>query len=200
MRLTIDAADAPNEFGRGDRAIREGLTHLYQLGHRHFGMLGVGQRDYGKETMQDQAFRSWLASRGLQAAKGDVLELGWVDDRTRSLAAYLGRDKLPTAVFSSSPLYTRAFLDVAGQLGIKVPEDISLLTFCDPLAVQDLAVDLTLADPLSYQHAYDATAKLIQMARGGEIAAVPAAANCRFHPGATCATCGGEWFLQASAT
>lgn len=101
-------------------------------------------------------------------------------------------------MFCASSAYTGAFFSVAEKLGISVPEDISLFSHGDPLATHTPGVELTFADPLSYQHAYDATVKLIEMARSGEMACAPTAADCRFHPGRACAPCLGEWFYPRS--
>ncbi len=199
VHITVDKVNHPNQIGRDGKAIQDGLTHLYQLGHRHFGIFGLKAREYDDVyPMPDQMFFSWTKERHLGVRDEDILYSpgNTVEKSVINIKRYLERDKLPSAIFSGSHIYTRAFLLASEKLGIKVPDDISIITNANLMDMYDLETDASVADPLSFQHAYEAVRKLDEICKAGVFRFESFEMQSRLHIGKTCSVCKDEWFQR----
>jgi len=103
--------------------------HLLDLGHRRIAFLG-GRPDLASARLRDQGFRSAMADAGVPV---DETLVGMGDYRRGSsqepARALLDRPDRPTAVFAANDLSALAVLDVARDLGLRVPTDLSVIGF-----------------------------------------------------------------------
>ena len=107
---------------------RTATEHLVALGHKRIGFI-AGPEEY---SLSDWRLLGWqrameaagLSHQGLYA-RGDFSHAsGLVASR-----ALLGLDTPPTAIIASSDQMTLAALETASERGLKVPDDLSLISF-----------------------------------------------------------------------
>lgn len=114
--------------------------HLIALGHTHIAMINASLQT---EPAQDRlaGYRAALEAAGLPYREGLVFSssLGRQDGFNREAGAASMRELLQsreqegaiTAVFISSDIQAVGALDVARQEGIRIPEDIAIVSFDD---------------------------------------------------------------------
>ena len=128
---------------------RLAVQHLVELGHRRIGFLG-GRRDLESARLREEGFRRAMAEAG---APVDEALVGMGDYRRGTAVeparAILDRTDPPTAVFAANDLSALAVLDVARELGLDVPRDLSVIGF-DNVPESALATPslTTVAQPL----------------------------------------------------
>lgn len=105
--------------------------HLIECGHRRIGII-TGPEDMMCSLARLDGFRSAMATAGLEAdpsliAYGDFHVEGGYD---RAMAM-LDRPDRPTAVFAGSDLQAIGVLEAAAALGLRIPEDVSVVGYDD---------------------------------------------------------------------
>ena len=103
--------------------------HLVELGHRRIGYIG-GRPDLESSRLREQGYRAALAAGGIEVDP----ELMRVGDFRRETSYGPARELLtlpdrPTAIFASNDLTAIGTLEVAAELGLRVPEDLSVVGF-----------------------------------------------------------------------
>ncbi len=108
---------------------RAGVRHLVDLGHTRVAMV-TGRVDLISAQLREQGFRDALGEAGIVVDESLVVHGAFEADVARE-AAYtlLRRPDRPTAIFAASDQMALAVLDVARELGIDVPTDLSLVGF-----------------------------------------------------------------------
>jgi LacI family transcriptional regulator len=124
IRMTMD----------DEHAARMATEHLVELGHRRIGFIS-GSDEYSLSQWRVDGWRAAMKAAGLGTsgflAKGDfTFASGEVAARH-----LLGLAEPPTAIIASSDKMSLATLEVARDLGLSVPGDLSLISFDDtPIA------------------------------------------------------------------
>ncbi len=135
--VMIDPRDSDGErLVVTDRAaaLSLALRHLHDLGHRRFGVLGIdAMTSYGRQRMQ--GIRKACRKLGLDENRameflvkdgpGDDFETGAA--MTRKLLA--PNKKPPTAIIALNDRTALGALSTLHELGLRVPEDISLIGY-----------------------------------------------------------------------
>lgn len=128
--------------GRGvytnDRVICRRMTeHLVSLGHRRIAFI-VGHPDHLAVAKRHGGYRDGLAAGGLPCDPGLVIQgMNSFESGVEAARKILGGRKRPTAIFASNDDMAAGALLVAHELGIGVPEELSIAGFDDiPLARQ----------------------------------------------------------------
>lgn len=133
--LSDRGSAAPSVTVDETAATREAVAHLVGLGHRRIAYVG------GPDTSWSQARRS----RGMRAAVDGFLDVELIElsgnapdaGGGRAAADLLSND-LPTAVVAYNDLVALGLLARWSELGIRVPDDVSLIGF-DNTFVAELA-------------------------------------------------------------
>ncbi|MCD0443375.1 LacI family transcriptional regulator [Glycomyces sp. A-F 0318] len=122
----------------GGRAAAE---HLLALGHRRFGVLGAHRGHLYSQARVD-GFRSAARRRGNDVR---VVHIDWsaAGAAEAAAAALLGGASPPTAVFACTDNIAVGVYDAAESLGLRIPEDVSVVGFDDLPEVQWLRPALT---------------------------------------------------------
>ncbi|WP_026923867.1 LacI family DNA-binding transcriptional regulator [Glycomyces arizonensis] len=124
----------------GGRAAAE---HFIGLGHERLAAVG-GQRRHLYSQARIDGFRSAAAEAGVAVREEAVAHTDW---RRASAAAHaaalLRREEPPTAVFACSDTMAAGVYDAAESLGLRVPEDVSVVGFDDLPEGQWLRPSLT---------------------------------------------------------
>ena len=104
-------------------------AHLLGLGHRRIGFLG-GRADLESSRQREEGYRAALAEAGIAVDPGLMRVAGYrrasAHEPAREL---LTLDERPTAIFAANDLSAIGTMDVASELGISIPDDLSLIGF-----------------------------------------------------------------------
>jgi len=110
---------------------RLAVEHLVDLGHRRVGFIGGPQ---GVQSCVDRlaAFKSVLSERGIPV-RGEWIAFSDFTQQAGYRAAkdLLKRGERPTAIFATNDVVALGVLQAADELGIRVPEELSLVGYDD---------------------------------------------------------------------
>lgn len=130
----------------GDEHLAKLATeHLAGLGHRRIGFI-AGLEEYSLSGWRIDGWREAMKAAGLDTEglceRGDF---GFASGMTAA-RKLLDLDHPPTAIIASSDQMTLAALEVAKERGIRVPEDLSLVSFDNTPLVRFTSPPLTALD------------------------------------------------------
>ncbi len=146
------------------------VEHLLGLGHRRIALLG-GRPDLESARQREEGYRRTLAAAGIPLDPALVAVGGYRPETSEAPAhALLTLPDRPTAVFAANDLTAIRTMEVARSLGLRVPEDLSVVGF-DNVPESALATPTltTVSQPL---HAMGVAAMtmLLTLLRGEELA------------------------------
>lgn len=131
------------------RAGFDATRYLLDLGHRRVGYAGVRAPDNDSPGLYD-GYRAALQCAGTDHAPEDILDFS-TDDVSAALGpvrAFLSNPQRPPAVFARTDALAMAFLAVAAEMGIRVPEELSVVGFNDlPESATTVPPLTTMASP-----------------------------------------------------
>ncbi|MGF0117616.1 LacI family DNA-binding transcriptional regulator [Promicromonospora sp. Marseille-Q5078] len=109
-------------------AVRESVRYLYAMGHRRIARIS-GVADFGHTTIRDRAFDEEIAAVG---AEGLVARTDYSPVQgagvTRAVLTLADR---PSAIIYDNDVMAVAGLGVAAEVGLRVPEDVSMVAWDD---------------------------------------------------------------------
>jgi len=147
---TGDPADAglPCVDTNNRQAANDAVTHLLDLGHRRVAIINL-TTSQGNHHDRLEGYFDALASAGLAVIPDDLVlyPTQSMDRYDTYIDSWLTRveaaGNLPTAIFACDYLTALATLRVLRRHKVRVPEDISLVVFDDPLSAAHLTPPLT---------------------------------------------------------
>lgn len=114
---TIDDADA----------MRDVMEHLFALGHRDIGFIW-GAPAFQSIGVRFEVFRAALEKAGLSVREEWVMHCGFrLRDGYEAAKALLARKERPSAIFALNDMLAMATIRAAGDLGLSVPGDVSVV-------------------------------------------------------------------------
>ncbi|MBE3015924.1 LacI family DNA-binding transcriptional regulator [Microbispora sp. NEAU-D428] len=140
--------------------------HLLGLGHRRIGFI-TGRSNLAAAWSREEGYRRALTEAGVSV---DPALIGRGDFNPESAVplarALLGRADRPTAIFAASDGMALKVLEVAKELGLSVPGDLSVIGF-DNIPEAALAEPgLTTVDQSMYRLGYEAARMLKGLVTG----------------------------------
>ncbi len=146
--------------------VRRLVAHLAEQGHRRIGHL-AGPSEMRDGVERREAFVAAMGEHGLPAQRRWILDAGFDGIEGRKAADdLLGLDELPTAVVCGNDEVAHALLTIAGERGVRVPEDLAITGFDDSVFSQIGRVGITtVAQPVS-RIAEAATRSLLRLIEG----------------------------------
>jgi len=142
--------------------------HLIELGHQRIAVIS-GPDDMMCSHARIDGFRSAMTSAGL-TIDPDWIRFGDFHTSGGRLhgQALLDRDDRPTAIFAGSDLQALGVMEAMRQLGLRAPDDVSIVGYDDiPLATWVSPRLTTVHQPLR-RMAEEATRLVIRMRAGTE--------------------------------
>lgn len=133
--------------------IRHAVHHLAALGHEHIGYISGPLANTNAEERL-MGYRFGVQEKGLSAGREDVVWGSWTMESGReAMLRLMAQKDRPTAVIAASDMMAIGAIDAANKLGLRVPEEVSIMGFdnidmglyCAPplttvsLSVQELA-------------------------------------------------------------
>ena len=124
---------------------RRATEHLIALGHRRIGFI-AGSQEYDLSNWRIDGWREAMNAAGL--AHDGLCTRGDFSYESGVIAANLLLDSAapPTAIIASNDQMTLATLDTANQRGLRVPDDLSLISFDNTPVVRFTVPQLTAVD------------------------------------------------------
>jgi LacI family transcriptional regulator len=123
--------EGPSVGATNREGAKQAMRHLIDLGHRRIGLItGNLEMDCARERLV--GCREALVEAGL-APEPELVRTG---DFHRSLAFHLTHDLLrlpepPTAIFASNDVSAFGVMDAVRTLGLRIPDDVSIVGFDD---------------------------------------------------------------------
>ncbi|WP_062299008.1 LacI family DNA-binding transcriptional regulator [Demequina maris] len=145
---------------------RAATDHLLGLGHRRIGFLG-GRRDLDSGRRREDGFRDAMAAAGVDVDEDLAVETSYEPELAAAAAeSMFSLPQPPTAIFAANDTTALAVMDVAADMGIAVPHELSIVGFDDIPEAAGAAVPLTtVRQPLQAMGA-EAMEMLLLLVRG----------------------------------
>ena len=117
-------------------ATTEVMQYLVSLGHRRIGLVyGVGGHELGKDRLEP--YQEFLTQAKIRIDDGLVISCGpTIEDGYQAAKKLLELPSRPTAILAINDLLAIGALRAAGDLGLQVPNDLSLVGYDDiPMSI-----------------------------------------------------------------
>jgi len=127
-------------------ATKNALNYLTELGHKSIGFIGGVETDmYGnrfKDLRQD-VFENYLKEKNI--FKEELVKIGGYDpkDGYTLLKEMLSGEQKPTAIFVANDTIAVGCYKAAYELGVKIPDELSIVGFNDVATAQYMVPPLT---------------------------------------------------------
>ncbi|MEV4104755.1 LacI family DNA-binding transcriptional regulator [Nonomuraea sp. NPDC049649] len=142
------------------------VEHLLGLGHRRIGFI-AGRSSMEAAWSREEGYRAALAGAGVPVDPELIARGDFTPESSEPLArALLDRTDRPTAIFAASDAMALTVMEVARELGLAVPGDLSVAGF-DNIPESALAEPgLTTVDQSMYRIGCEAARMLKALVRG----------------------------------
>lgn len=122
-------SDLPTIDSDNERGAELAVTHLLDLGHRRIAML-TGRPDLESARLRERGYRKALTAAGVPVDEVLVRVGAYDPDASKESArCLLSEPDPPTAVFAANDVSAIATIEVAAELGLRVPDDLSVVGF-----------------------------------------------------------------------
>lgn len=167
---TLEESRVPSVSADNRQGTFAAVEHLYELGHRDIAFVGL------TATVPDH-FERLQAFFEATHAKGLTVHPEWVKlahernpVRYRAqLSDWLGEGDYPTAILSCDFMMTLSVLGRLNELGLNVPNDVSVATFDDPAVAAQMHPSITaVSQPIS-KLGYRGIQRLCELIAGREV-------------------------------
>ncbi|WP_421732864.1 LacI family DNA-binding transcriptional regulator [Cellulomonas sp.] len=109
----------------------QAVEHLLGLGHRRIGFIG-GRSDLESSRLREAGYCKALADAGIPVEPGLMRAGDYRKDSTHEPAReLLTLAERPTAIFAANDLSAIGTLEIAQELGLDVPSELSIIGFDD---------------------------------------------------------------------
>ncbi len=150
----------------GASGVRTAVEHLLALGHRRIGYLGA-PRAFSFTHFRHEGYLDALFAAGIPYDDRIVVEdLDVSSDPSEATRQFMALDEPPTALIACADFLAAGALRALRGLGIRVPEDMSLIAFDDTLVTQHTEPPLTSVRQDNQMIGSRVAAMLIQQLRG----------------------------------
>jgi LacI family transcriptional regulator len=125
--FSTDAVSSDHQSGA-----RTATEYLISMGHRRIGFLGGPGNHHYTASERKKGFAHAFQHAGIQVEPGLIMDGTWYKD-----SGYINAMKLlktpnpPTALFSANYMIGVGALRAIKELGMKIPQDISIVSFDD---------------------------------------------------------------------
>lgn len=126
------------------------IDHLWDMGHRKIATI-AGDVSTQAGLMRLEGFREAMHERGVPVSRSYVTFGEFLRTPARNAALrILKLEDRPTAVFAASDVMALELIDAAKAMGIRVPQDLSVVGFDDnPLCANSAVALTTVSQPVS---------------------------------------------------
>ncbi|MFF9374140.1 LacI family DNA-binding transcriptional regulator [Streptomyces griseoluteus] len=159
-------ADVPSVGATNWQGGLAATRHLIDLGHTRIGAIGGPSRMMCARARLD-GYRAALETAGLPADPALIREGDFHHESGHRLGLdLLGRPGRPTAVFAGNDLQALGLYEAARELGLRVPEDVSVVGFDDLPVARWVGPPLTTVRQPLTEMAEAAARLVLELGRG----------------------------------
>jgi LacI family transcriptional regulator len=162
VNRTIDRGGVAAVIPDDQAGMALAVEHLYELGHRTIGHV-AGPSRTSTGSRRAAGFEAAVRSLGLEP--GPIVEVESFTEeggRTAGIAVLSGHER-PSAIVAANDLIALGVLDAADRLGLRCPEDFSLVGFNDMPFVDRLQPPLTTVRVDEYELGLRASRMLLSL-------------------------------------
>lgn len=142
-------------------ASREATDYLYALGHRRIGFIG-GKTEYMHASDRKDGYQLSMLLHGLPVNHAYCIEMEDMNSRgNQALVQLLQTPDHPSAFVVSDDMLALALEKVCTQVGLSIPEDVSIIAFNNSLYAQLASPQLTTVDINSYSLGREAANQIL---------------------------------------
>lgn len=126
-------------------AIRQAIEYLVGMGHHRIGFIGGGF-DLANMRERYDGYRRSMREFNLEISDEWIIDdLSTLSPEGAIEGTYrlLGRGNTPSAIIGISEPVTRGIYHVLGSLGMRIPDDVSIVSFDDPPGAATMRPPLT---------------------------------------------------------
>jgi LacI family transcriptional regulator len=153
-------------------AFHELTTHLFDLGHRRFGMLAQNADTNDRAMARLNGVRDALAEHGVAMRPDHVAQGFWgVVEGRRLFREVMARPNRPTALICGNGSLSLGAMLEASALGIRVPEELTIFGFDDFEMMAELPVAISTVRVPSWEIGRRTAAYLVDCLQGVKPAA-----------------------------
>jgi LacI family transcriptional regulator len=152
------------------RGAHRAVEHLIRLGHRRIGFL-TGRLDLESARLRELGYRQALMAAGIEL-DADLTRVGGYGEGESQQAArdLLALPDRPTAIFASNDVSAIGTINIALSLGLRVPDDLSVIGFDNiPESALMTPALTTIEQPMALM-GQRAIAMLVELLGGGTLA------------------------------
>jgi LacI family transcriptional regulator len=131
VRFTSELGDEPWKLVVTNYlpAITDMTNHLVKLGHREMGFIS-GPRGNISSQKRHEMFVQALARYDIKLPREMIAEGAFTyESGVKAAKKLLSRDRRPTAIFAANDEMAFGVMHVAHEMGLKIPDDLSLVGF-----------------------------------------------------------------------
>ena len=172
--VAVDPHTGPSHLPTIDsdnlRGAQLATEHLLELGHRRIAFL-AGRPDLESAELRKTGYLRALTAAGISPDE-DLIRIGAYDPEVSAASAHAlltGPDR-PTAVFAANDISAIATVGAAAELGLSVPDDLSVVGFDNVPESALCSPPLTTVNQPIREMGHRAIAMLIALINGDEVA------------------------------
>jgi LacI family transcriptional regulator, purine nucleotide synthesis repressor len=140
-------------------------NYLFSNGHRNIWI--VGEQNRYSEQQRIAGFRSFFAEKGFPIREDCIFHSDTEYEEAIEMAKrILKQPNLPTAMFVTTDFVALVIMNIAKQLGIQIPEDLSIIGFDNTIYAQLNYPQLTTVAQSVNKMGKHAVTSLIEMIEG----------------------------------
>jgi LacI family transcriptional regulator len=149
---------------------RIAMNHLVELGHRRIAHL-AGPLIFDTALLRLQGYRQTLAKHGLSYDSALVEEIDWFSwgSAKEAISRFIEKEDRPTSVFAGNLLAGIGAISALNDLGLKVPEDMSVISLHDAPIAEVITPPMTVVKMPLYEMGYEGAKALIHIINGREV-------------------------------
>nr|MBP3598363.1 LacI family DNA-binding transcriptional regulator [Eubacterium sp.] len=142
-------------------AAQEATEYLIQLGHTNIAYLG-SDSNLMFSADRKAGYQLALLNSGLAVNPDNIIELPFIpEEHSVAVHALLSRGERPSAILVSDDIFAVALERACIEMGISIPEDLSILSFNNSLFARLTSPPLTSIDINSVQLGIEAASQVI---------------------------------------
>jgi len=170
VNRTVDHDGVSAVIVEEDHGVRSVIDHLVGLGHMRIAHVS-GPQHSSTGFGRARAFTQCMNAHDLRGELIEVAEKYTIEEGRRAFTRLLARDKKLTAVVAANDMLALGCLDATKELGLRVPEDISITGYDDIQFLDRMSPALTTVHVPKYEMGALATQKLLDMIAGDDSSA-----------------------------
>jgi LacI family transcriptional regulator len=165
VNRTVDADGVNAVIIDEDFGIRAVLDHLVSMGHTHIAHI-AGPQHTSTGYHRAKAVSDYLRSHNLRADLVETTDKFTIEEGGRAISELFERNKSFTAIVAGNDLLALGCMDAMKEVGLLVPENISICGYDDILFLERMNPGLTTVIVPKYEMGSQATRTLLDMISG----------------------------------